>query len=155
LSDRQRGPREEDFVREVAKGLPPGTDAIVLHGYLGKAPTKGRWRLHASPDLNDYAEFEESAVVHTEPGPDADTDSLAGTFVWLRANAEVQFTTSRVAEARSAYQAALLTGDITERFLASSLDEVVLNLWPWWRRSRTVRSCKGHCCPDGYLARES
>jgi hypothetical protein len=45
-----------------------------------------------------------------------------------------------------AYQAALLTGDLAQRYLGSSVDDV------WGRmtirRSRSSRSCRGiNCCP--------
>ena len=136
---------EAAFIDAAEKEFPAGADVILLQGYLRKTTAEGRWRLYASPTFNDYAEFDRKDVVHTEPVPVTATDPLGGTFVWLKSSALLQVASSRVAEARAAYQAVLLSGDITQKYLASSLDDV----WSRLCRSRSARSCKGiNCCPD-------
>src|SRR5471030_179154 len=57
---------------------------IQLTGWLGKGTKEGFWRLYLTPQLNEYVQFADKDVVHTQPVPE-DQSSLGGTMVWLDA----------------------------------------------------------------------
>jgi hypothetical protein len=47
----------------------PAPRTRVLGGLLGNSPKDGYWRLYLTSELDDYVEFAEEDVLHSEPMP--------------------------------------------------------------------------------------
>jgi hypothetical protein len=85
---------------------------VLLIGFLGKAVQSGDWRLYLTPELNEYVEFSEQDIVHTQPLSQEQTQ-LGGSRVWLRSGAPFRHT---YIETRQV-QADFLRGGITSDFM--------------------------------------
>jgi hypothetical protein len=72
----------------------PPTPTVSLLGLLGRSAKEGYWRLYFSSKLNRYAEFKEEDVLHSVKAPRAQPPFLGmeATRVWLKAEAEVEYT---------------------------------------------------------------
>ncbi len=93
----------------------PAVGGQTIRGFLGRSSRDGYWRLYQTPQLDDYLEFSEEDVIHTQPLP-TDREPLGGTMVWLSADAKVQRTRTTTQSA----QADFLQGDIASAFLGST-----------------------------------
>jgi hypothetical protein len=119
--EESRGPEEglsEDaFVEKlVPDPSQPPTPTVVLEGLLGKSASEGYWRLYLTSKLNRYAEFREEDVLHREPIPKEQPPlvGLEATKVWIRRDAQIQYTRT---ESRRV-QAEFLGGGLTESLRA-------------------------------------
>ncbi len=86
--------------------------SIQLTGWLGKSTTEGSWRLYLTPQLDEYVEFSERDVLHTQP-VQPEQSLLGGTMVWLQAGAVLQ----HIQIATRQTQADFLSGGITAGFM--------------------------------------
>jgi hypothetical protein len=98
----------EALVSDPAQG-PPGT--AVLHGYLGKSPTEGVWRLYLTPALDEYVEVPESEIQHSETLPDS-----SGTTIWVSNTLPLKHVRTQTQDV----QAEFLGGAITDELLAGA-----------------------------------
>lgn len=98
------------FVKDPCD-VPP--DATLVVGYAGKGARSGRVRLYSTPDMDEFFEFDEDEVVHTET-----RDDPAGgrTFVWLNGSAKLNVTRVESHE----FQADFLRGDFTRELMAQT-----------------------------------
>jgi hypothetical protein len=89
--------------------------SVMLTGFVGKASGDKMWRLYMSAQMDEYVEFPEAALLHSEAVPERD-DPLGGTTVWLRPDTPLQHTrvTSRQV------QAGFLQGEITAGYLGGA-----------------------------------
>jgi hypothetical protein len=88
---------------------------VQLTGWLGKGGEEGTWNLYLSTALNEYVQFSENDIVHSQPLT-AESAPLGGTSVWLKSDAplkHVQVTTRQM-------QAGFLSGSITSGNLSSA-----------------------------------
>jgi hypothetical protein len=110
-----RGARAEAaFVGQIVKDPrnPPKTQLLV--GYLGRSSEDGHTRLYLDPELNDYVEIPNEAILHTQASDDG--SPLGGTLVWINRAAEVIH-----GEAGSTrYKASFLEGRITQDYLGQA-----------------------------------
>lgn len=88
---------------------------VTLTGFLGRGAQEGSWRLYMTTGLDEYVEFNESDVVHTEPAPGGRLPT-GGTMVWLRIGAPIRVT--RVSSRQ--VQAEFLQGALTTSFMVGS-----------------------------------
>lgn len=88
---------------------------IQLTGWLGNGKEAGSWHLYLTPQLDEYVEFSENDVVHSEP-LEPSQSALGGTTVWLKAGTTLNHTQI----VRRQVQADFLSGGITSGFLAGS-----------------------------------
>ena len=95
----------------------PGTHepSIQLRGWLGKGAKEGTWRLYLTPQMDQYVQFSNSDIVHTQP-VEGDQSSLGGTMVWLKAGTPLRHT--RVVTRQ--LQADFLSGGITSKLMAGT-----------------------------------
>jgi hypothetical protein len=102
----------------------PPTPTVSLLGLLGRSAKEGYWRLYFSSKLNRYAEFKEEDVLHSVKVPRAQPPFLGmeATRVWLKAEAEVEYTRT---ESRRV-QAKGLQGGLTARVPIDDPDDAVL-----------------------------
>jgi hypothetical protein len=113
----ENGPEQESLLREnpliqslrsSAAGQEPVT---LLKGLLGRGEAENIWRLYLTLEMDEYIEFASSDVVHSQAVNES--DSLAGTSVWVRRDTTLRYT--HVASRQ--VQADFLRGDITTRHL--------------------------------------
>ncbi len=98
----------EALVSDPAQG-PPAT--TVLHGFLGKSPTEGVWRLYLTASLDEYVEIPESEIQHSETLPDS-----SGTTVWVSSSVSLKHVRTHAQDV----QAEFLGGAITDELLATA-----------------------------------
>jgi hypothetical protein len=108
--------KQDDIVRKlVPDPAQPAPDTRVLNGFLGQAARSGYWRLYLSPQLGEYVEFSEEAVIDSA-SLRGERSRPTGTVVWLKQNAVVQHiqaTTHQV-------QAEFLRGGVPTAFYAGT-----------------------------------
>ena len=82
-----------------------------MFGFLGKSARDGYWRLYLSPDLGDFVDIPEDAIIHREQ-LDRERSTLGGTIIWIRREANIVHTRIESREA----QAEFLQGGITAAY---------------------------------------
>ncbi len=90
-------------------------DVRVIFGLLGASPKKGVWRLFLSVELEEYLEFADQDVVHSQRLTDEESQ-VGGTVVWLRRDSNAVHIRSSSRQA----QVGFLYGEIAGRFLRHS-----------------------------------
>jgi hypothetical protein len=108
-SEERPGLAPDDLVDRLVPDPSRVEPRVCLTGFLGRAAAEGVWRLYLSKNFDEYVEFAESDVVHTE-------DGAPGTTVWLPVGTTVRHT--RVSARQ--VQAEFLQGSLTSRFMPSS-----------------------------------
>ncbi|HTS66948.1 MAG TPA: hypothetical protein VMH28_33215 [Candidatus Acidoferrales bacterium] len=86
-----------------------------LTGWLGKSAQAGSWRLYLTPQLDEYVEFSEADVLHSE-SIDTAQSPLGGTMVWLNAGTTLQ----HMQVVRQQVQAGFLSGGITGGYMSAA-----------------------------------
>lgn len=105
---------EDKLVRSLVPDPSKVPDARVLVGFVGKSARERHWRLYLNPNLNEYVEFADSDVLHSQPLEGSD-HPLGGTVVWFKREANLVRTRAVSREA----QADFLQGDIAAAHLAA------------------------------------
>jgi hypothetical protein len=84
-------PLVEKLVPDPSQPPPP---TVALVGLLGRSRREGHWRLYFSTELNRYAEFKEEDVLRSVkiPREQRPFAGLEATRVWLKREAEVEYT---------------------------------------------------------------
>jgi hypothetical protein len=102
----------------------PPTPTVSLLGLLGRSAKEGYWRLYFSTSLNRYAQFKEEDVLHSVKVPRALPPFLGmeATRVWIRADAEIEYTRTESRKVR----ASGLQGGLTARMPIDPPPEAVL-----------------------------
>lgn len=88
-------------------------DCRIVFGFLGKSTTKDRWRMYSGLELDDYIEFDEVDVLHSESLA-SDSNPVGGTILWIGKDTVIHHTRS---EARELAESSFLQGSITNEFL--------------------------------------
>jgi hypothetical protein len=109
VPSKQRYRDEPDFDLLYPSHVP---DVRAVLGLVGAGTKRGQWRLYLSLTFNEYLEFLETDVVHSQCLTDEESQ-VGGTVVWFRRDSNPVHvrTTSREA------QAGFLDGEMTGRFL--------------------------------------
>ena len=119
------GPRvpEDRLIQHLVSDPAAVPGVRALAGFLGKSTRDGCWRLYLSPDLSDYLEIPEEAILHHKP-LDAQQSALGGTIIWIKEGTRIVHTRdeSRGTQADpqqsiDAVQANFLRGNIAGSFL--------------------------------------
>jgi hypothetical protein len=108
--------RQDALVEKLIPNPAKQQPTVQLTGWLGKGEEEGTWNVYLSPALDEYVQFSENDVVHSQPLT-AETAPLGGTSVWLKTDAplkHVQVTTHQM-------QAGFLSGSITSGNLSSTV----------------------------------
>jgi hypothetical protein len=82
-------------------------DVMLLYGYLGASSEDGHERLYLSPDLANYVEIPESAILHRMAAP-REQDPNGGTTLWVRKDAALIYKMAPGAQALAHYFAGAL-----------------------------------------------
>jgi hypothetical protein len=88
MAERKTPTRGADFVARIVKDPknPPAT--VMLTGYLGASSEEGHTRLYFDPNLSNYVEIPNDAILHTEP---AEEDGLGASYVWIKRDAVLTY----------------------------------------------------------------
>jgi hypothetical protein len=101
-------PLVEALIPDPAKHQP----ATQLTGWLGKGAAPGTWRLYLTAALDEFVEFAEADVLHTQQLDKKDSP-LGGSLVWVKAGATLHHTTIVTRNV----QADFLSGDVTSGYM--------------------------------------
>ena len=77
------------FVGGVVSDPAAPPDSLLLLGYLGASSEAGHTRLYFDPQLTQYVEIPDDAILHVETPPEESTDPLRATWVWVHRDAAV------------------------------------------------------------------
>jgi len=99
----------DSFVNRVVIDKNKHPNVQLLSGFLGDASEAGQTRLYFDPELSDYVDIPDDAILHTEP-MSKETSPLGGFFVWIDKEREV--THGRAGEQRT--KARFLEGRIQQ-----------------------------------------
>jgi len=80
------GPKQDELVAKLVKDAQSPPDTLLLSGHLGASSEDGHTRLYFDPQLSDYVEIPNDAILHTQEIP-KDQSPLGGTFVWIKNDA--------------------------------------------------------------------
>jgi hypothetical protein len=78
----------DDFVSKVVKDPKQPPDTTLLTGYLGKSSEEGHTRIYFDPELKNYLEVPNDAILHTQEIP-KEASSLGGSHIWIKSDAEL------------------------------------------------------------------
>jgi hypothetical protein len=109
--------REDPFIENLVPDPSKIQGMTVFVGLLGKSARAGYWRLYLTMDLNEYVEFSQDDVAHSQPLPKGQS-ALGGTMVWVKKEATLQYTRTVSRQV----QAEFLQGDISAQFSSGGAD---------------------------------
>lgn len=110
---------QDSLINHLSQEAGKLTPTIQLTGWLGRGPQEGTWNLYLNPKLDEYVQFTEQDVVHSQP-VSAEYSPLGGTVVWLNANTPVRHVTVAPLQA----EADFLSGSIASTYLAGALSSL-------------------------------
>ena len=91
-----------DFIRHIVTDPKNVPDVTLLSGYLGTSSEEAHERLYLSPDLTNYVEIPQAAILHRAPLP-AEQDAHGGVTLWVKKDAALQYKMSPAAQALANY----------------------------------------------------
>ena len=80
--------QHDAFVSKIVADPKQHVDTTLLQGYLGSSSEADSTRIYFDPSLNQYIDVKNEDIAHTEPLP-KELSTLGGSYVWLRADADV------------------------------------------------------------------
>ena len=76
--------RQDELVDDLIPDPSQHEPVTALSGFLGKSTQAGHWRLYLTPELDQYVEIPEDAILRTRPSSGSGS-AIAGSIVWIRA----------------------------------------------------------------------
>ena len=95
----------DNFIRRIVTDPKNVPDVMLLTGYLGASSEEAHERLYLSPDLTNYVEIPNTAILHQAPLP-KEQDAHGGVTLWVRKDAALQYKMAPAAQALANYFAA-------------------------------------------------
>src|ERR1700721_4145439 len=80
----------DNFIRRIVTDPKNVPDVMLLTGYLGASSQEAHELLHLSPDLTNYVEIPNTAILHQAPLP-KEQDAHGGVTLWVRKDAALQY----------------------------------------------------------------
>src|SRR5258708_9910752 len=99
--------RYDDFINAVQPDPAKPEATIMLSGFVGHGP-EGHARIYPDPTLGSWYDVPEDDVVHSLPIADS---KLGGSYVWVRASAQVTPGSAAPAPAAAAQPQAAAVGN--------------------------------------------
>jgi hypothetical protein len=90
------------FVRDIVSDPKNVPDVMLLYGYLGASSEENHERLYLSPDLTNYVEIPEAAIVH-QMAAAKEQDPHGGVTLWVKKGAALVYRMAPAAEALAHY----------------------------------------------------
>ena len=91
-----------DFIRQIVSDPKNVPDVMLLNGYLGASSEEGCERLYLSPDLTNYVEIPNTAILHRASLP-KEQDAHGGVTLWVKKDAALQYKMAPAAQALANY----------------------------------------------------
>lgn len=136
--------KQDSLVDRLTENTSQQEPTVRVTGWLGRGGDEGKWNLFLSPELNEYIQFSEKDVVHSQPLP-AEFSPVGGTIVWLRKGASVQHVTVATLDA----QAKFLGGSIASTYLAGALSSLPAAVSP--RGAMAVGTAGVNCSANPHI----
>jgi hypothetical protein len=111
--------KQDSLVDQLTQDTRQQQPTIQVTGWLGRAGDEGKWNLFLSPRLDEYIQFSEQDVIHSQ-ALQSDFSPLGGTIVWLREGTSVHHIKVATLDA----QADSLAGSIASTYLAGALSSL-------------------------------
>jgi hypothetical protein len=92
----------DNFIRRIVTDPKNVPDVMLLTGYLGASSEEAHERLYLSPDLTNYVEIPNTAILHQAPLP-KEQDAHGGVTLWVRKDAALQYKMAPAAQALANY----------------------------------------------------
>jgi hypothetical protein len=108
-------PKHDDFVDKVVADAKAPPNTLLLTGFVGKAAEDGHTRLYLDPELREYVDIPNDAILHSKAIPEG-SSPLGGSFVWINRDAEVVHGSSIA----SRFKARFLEGRIATAYGAAA-----------------------------------
>jgi hypothetical protein len=108
--------KEDSLVEQLVPDPNDLQPRVQLTGWVGKSTKEGFWRLYLTPQLNEYLEFSDQDVMHTQ-SLQAEQSPLGGTTVWFRPGTIMRHC--RLAARQ--VQVDFLSGAITSGFMSGTV----------------------------------
>jgi hypothetical protein len=147
MANQPQPPRDDDdFVSKVVKDPANPPDALLLSGYKGDSPEAGHTRLYLNPELNDYVDIPDDAILHTAQMP-PEQGALRGIYIWIKRDAEVVHAPVLVAKRRATF----LEGRMQRAFAGQTQADTAAGV----AQNAFVTGpsvCVAHCASIVYLA---
>ncbi len=106
--------KPRDFVSKIVRDPKNPPKTTLLSGFLGQSSEEGHTRLYLDPELCDYVEIPDGAILHVAESKD--DSPVAETLVWIQR--EAQLIHGEAGGAR--YKASFLEGRISQDYLAGA-----------------------------------
>jgi hypothetical protein len=105
---------EAAFIARIVKDPKNPPKTTLLMGYLGRSSEEGHTRVYLDPELSEYVEVPNEAILHTEAA--GEEDPLAGSYIWISRSAEVVHGEA----GGQRYKASFLEGRITQDYMGQA-----------------------------------
>jgi hypothetical protein len=102
------------FIDRIVKDPKAPPKTLLLVGYLGRSSEEGHTRLYLDPELGDYVEIPNDAILHAERS--GEDSPLAASFVWIQRSADVVHGEA----GGTRYRAGFLEGRITQDYMGGA-----------------------------------
>ncbi len=97
------------FVRQIVTDPKNVPDVMLLYGYPGASSEEGHERLYLSPDLSNYVEVPQDAILHRAPAP-KEQDPNGGVTLWVKKDAKLQYKMAPAQQAMAQFFAGAIAG---------------------------------------------
>jgi hypothetical protein len=81
-------PKMDDFVAKIVSDPKNPPNTLLLKGYIGASSEEGHIRLYLDPELSDYVEIPDAAVLYSHEIP-KDKSPIGGSYLWIQRDAKV------------------------------------------------------------------
>ena len=113
-------PKADDFVASIVRDPANPPDTLLVSGYVGASSEPDAVRLYFNPQLSDYVDIPNDAILHSQKIPQ-ESSGLGGSYVWIKSDAALTYgpvSTKRVKATR------FLEGKIAQAFGAKGIGRV-------------------------------
>jgi hypothetical protein len=86
MAEANKGPKQDELVAKLVKDAQAPPDVLLLSGFVGTSSEEGHTRLYFDPQLSDYVEIPNDAILHAQEVA-KDQSPLGGTLLWIKKDA--------------------------------------------------------------------
>ena len=102
----ERAARDEDpgndFVAKIVEDPSNPPQTLLLSGYIGTASVPDHTRLYLDPELSDYVDIPQDAILHVAHRP-REQGPLRGSYLWIKRDAELLHAPATTARRRGTF----------------------------------------------------
>jgi hypothetical protein len=105
----------DDFVSKIVEDPKSPPQTLLLSGYIGAASVPEHTRLYLDPELSDYVDIPNEAILHVAHRP-PEQGPLRGSYIWIKRDAELLHAPATTARRRGTF----LEGRMQQAFAAAA-----------------------------------